>query len=327
MPNFEQNLSSSLQKENLTENIETEFSEYQTEARALKDDLNNLAERKERLRMERGKNFFKRFSWLILLSGALIGGRLLKENLPASSQDKIMEMVHGVDIDESEYNTDGGEDLFSSEKVESQRAWLYHWIQQREVNDDGHAASIKEQSLDLLEDVVVVYQKGGQNAYVPYGDRRVKLNLDMDKDSMNTYVPLHELNHASTKGDILIGETEKEVIGQVIKDRRAYLKESQEFAKTHENQFLPSYKYVSSPEEFKSFLMVFRKINNLKPNQIVDDAMIDQFYNDYESSDVKDINILYLMSIIKDKIALKRALNELADNQKTAQADDFSSLA
>lgn len=326
MPNFEQNLPS-LNKENVVENIETKFSEYQTEARALENDLNNLADRKERRRMERGKNFFKRFSWLILLSGALIGGKLLKENLPASSQDKIMEMVYGVDIDESEYNTDGGEDLFSSEKVESQRTWLYNWIQQREIDDDGYAASVKEQSLDLLKNVVVVYQKGGHNAYVPYGDRRVQLNSNMDKDLMNIHVPLHELSHASTKSDILIGEFEKEVIAQVVKDKSAYLEVSKEFVKTHENQFLPSYKYVSSPEEFKSFLMVFRKVNNLKPNQIVDDVMIDQFYSDYKNSEVKDINILYLMSIIKDKVALKRALNELADNQKTAQADDFSSLA
>lgn len=233
---------------------------------------------------------------LCVIAGLAVGHGLKKE---------FFEMADSID----EMFAESGKYNFSVDKVSKQRAWLRKWIEERKIRSDDSILTQKR-AIDLLDAIKITHEDLGEEMggeYIPYGKRRIALNIKKDKEEIFKSTPVHEFTHASNESNLLIAKKERKIIEEVVKNFQDYKKDSKQSDKDY-------YSYASSPGEFKAFLMGFRMLFDLKPNQTVDDKMIDNFYDRYKRG-IKDNNVDAIMIIIKDREALKRALNELSWNE------------
>lgn len=324
---------SEIKENSIEEQIEIEAKKLEENAANLKKEIRELGgEEKIKEALYKypkiKRSFLGKFAMVLTIVGAFAGGRMLAKEFPEET-DRVNDIIQMTEDAEDESRK--GSYNFSVDKVSKQRQWLRNWIQERNIRPDDPLGLTKKRAVDLLDAINITHEdlgedKGGE--YIAYGKRRIALNIRKNQNEIFKDAPLHEFTHASTKGDVFIGNKERKIIKEAVKNIEDYWKINKEFEKKHPGLSLAPYDYVTSPEEFKAFLMVFRKALNLKPNQEINDEMIDKVFDQYKKGEMKDINARTTMSIIKDKQSLKRVLNELSVNlSDRAKGGQTESLA
>lgn len=190
--------------------------------------------------------------------------------------------------------------------------WLKNWYSNRKIADDyiqegfnmdKHYYMQRMKNIPAVERTDVI-DKNNPNITGRYYPDTNKIKVKKGEPS---YVDLHEKNHYLNDFPSNMRTVHKDIVKNELKSPTAFPKTS---------PYNTNYEKFANEDEMHSRIMVLRKAAGFKPNQFVDEKMLDNFMKNYKGD---NNNINNVIDLAKNKKAILNMLNYMAvknDNSK-----------
>jgi len=194
--------------------------------------------------------------------------------------------------------------------LDEHQAFLKNWYENRQIPDDYIQEAYEldkpaylEKAKSFAPYVNVVKITDDPNITGRYEEKNKRVLLTPRSEN---YVKTHEQNHyLNSDGS---GEYMRTIHNDIVNNEvKSQSEMSNQEYKDHYNQ-------IADPDEVHSRIMVLRKQAGIKPDQVVDEKFLDNFFKQYDG---KNTNINDLIEISKSKGALLNMLNYMASNEKS----------
>lgn len=190
--------------------------------------------------------------------------------------------------------------------------WLKNWYSNRKIEDDYIQEGFnmdKPYYMQRMKNIPAVERTDIIDKNNPYitGRYYPDTNKIKVKKGESSYVDLHEKNHYLNSFSSAMRAVHKDIVKNELKSPTAFSKTS---------PYNTNYKEFANEDEMHSRIMVLRKAAGFKPNQVVDEKMLDNFIKNYKGD---NSNINNVIDLAKNKKAILNMLNYMAvknDNSK-----------